>query len=40
MHLDGRRRVYPEGIEYECYRLSEVANEKAAAIARELLFKE
>jgi len=37
-YFDSLRRVYPERFEYERYRLNKV-QEKAAAIARELLFK-
>lgn len=37
-HFDSLRRVYPDRFEYERYRLKG-AQKKAAAIARELLFK-
>ncbi|MCH7882721.1 MAG: hypothetical protein IIB69_14385 [Proteobacteria bacterium] len=38
VHFDSLRKVYPERFEYERYRLTGIANKKAAAIARELLF--
>jgi erythronate-4-phosphate dehydrogenase len=38
-HFDSLRKVYPNRFEYERYRLPIKTNKKAAAIARELLFK-
>ncbi|MCH7882336.1 MAG: 4-phosphoerythronate dehydrogenase [Proteobacteria bacterium] len=37
-HFDSLRKVYPQRFEYERYRLTGIANKKATAIARELLF--
>jgi erythronate-4-phosphate dehydrogenase len=38
-HFEGLRRVYEQRFEYERYRLPATPNKKAAAIARQLLFK-
>ncbi len=37
-HFDSLRKVYPNRFEYERYRLPTIANKKAAAMARRLLF--
>ena len=37
-HFDSLRKVYPNRFEYERYRLTTIANKKAAAIARKLKF--
>ncbi len=37
-HFDSLRKAYPKRFEYERYRLPAIANKKAAAIARGLLF--
>ena len=39
LHFDSLRKVYPNRFEYERYRLTTIANKKAAAIARKLHFK-
>lgn len=38
-HFDSLRKVYPNRFEYERYRLTGMANKKAAAITRELHFR-
>jgi erythronate-4-phosphate dehydrogenase len=38
-HFDSLRKVYSDRFEYERYQLKGLANKKAAAIARELLFR-
>jgi hypothetical protein len=38
-HFESLRRVYEQRFEYERYRLPATPNKKAAAIARQLLFK-
>ena len=38
-HFESLRKVYPERLEYERFRLSSTPNKKAASIARRLLFK-
>ncbi len=38
-HFEGLRRVYEQRFEYERYRLPATPNKKAAAIARQLLFR-